>query len=241
MKDKRLEEQFKGYFEGVDIPELPNNIVADAKKSAKRRDTRLPRFAKIASIAASFVLVFAVAAVLIARTDFSVVQPEGGNQTGSAGAPPTASTYNNTALLDPVDKDAYDISADDDNYKSLKFLKTLAYKPNAEVETLQTYNFKDSGEIAHVKAEVTIISGVRYDATVYVEFAEETFDDVKDYSDGAKGTYRGLSYRLTRETAENGEPVNKLFVEKDGVKYYFNIQSSDENSYIKCLELLLKN
>lgn len=239
MKDKRLEEQFKGYFEGVDIPELPNNIVADAKKSAKKRDTRLPRFAKIASIAASFVLVFAVAAVLIARTDFTVVQPEGGNQTGSAGAPSTASTYTVSELRYDVE-DVYALSADDDNYKSLKFLKNLAYKSNADVKEFSTARFEDE-RTAHVKAEVTIISGARYDATVYVEFAEETFDDIKDYSEGAKGTYRGLSYRLTRETAENGEPVNKLYVEKDGAKYYFNVRSSDKNSYIRCLELLLQN
>ncbi|MDE7167555.1 MAG: hypothetical protein K2O28_01750 [Clostridia bacterium] len=240
MKDKRLEEQFKGYFEGVEIPELPNNIVADAKKSVKRRDIRLPRFAKIASIAASFVLVFAVAAVLIARADFTVVQPEGGNQSGSAGAPPTASTYTADALLDPIDKDVYALSTDDENYKSLKFLKTLAYKPNAEVTEMQTYSFKDSGEIAHVYAEVTLISGARYDATVYVEFTEETFDELKDYSSFKTGTYRGLSYRLETVYPEDEEPVNKLYVEKDGVKYYFNIQSSDENSYIKCLELLLQ-
>ena len=240
MKDKRLEEQFKGYFEGVEIPELPNNIVADAKKSVKKRDTRLPRFAKIASIAASFVLVFAVAAVLIARADFSVVSPEGGNQGGSSNAPSTASTYNDTALLDPIDKDVYSLSANDDNYKSLKFLKTLAYKPNAEVETLQTYNFKDGGDIAHAYAEVTIISGARYDAQIFVEYSEQTFEPLKDYSDGTADTYRGVSYRLTRETAENGEPLNKLYIERGGVKYYFNIQSSDENSYKKCIDLLLQ-
>ena len=239
MKDKRLEEQFKGYFDGVEIPELPNNIVADAKKSVKRRDTRLPRFAKIASIAASFVLVFAVAAVLIARTDFSAMQPDGGDQAGSSGVPSTASTYGDTALLDPIEKDAYTLSTDVD--KGLKFIKTLAYKPNADVKQLKTYCFTESGEIAHTYAEVTLIAGARYDADIYVEYAEQTYEPLKDYADGTAGTYHGIKYRLTKETAENGEPVNKLFAVQNGVKYYFYVQSSDENSYIKFLEILLQN
>lgn len=229
MKDKRLEEQFKGYFEGVEIPELPNNIVADAKKSVKRRESRLPRFAKIASIAASFVLVFAVAAVLIARADFSAVQPESGA--------PAASTYAVSELTYDAEN-AYNLSKVD---KSLKFIENLAYRPYADITEVQTYSFKDSEEIAHVKAEVTIISGARYDAEIYVEFTEKTFDSLTDYAKGNAGTYRGLNYRLTREVADNGEPVNKLLVEKDGVKYYFFVQSSDENSYLKCLELLLQN
>lgn len=237
MKDKRLEEQFKEYFNGVDIPELPNNIVADAKKSVKRRDTRLPRFAKIASIAASFVLVFAVAAVLIARTDFSVILPDGA-QGGSSGKPSTDSTYGDTALLEPKQIDAYSLASVDTN---LKFIENLAYSPGADVETVETSQFKN-GKTAFTYAKVTIISGARYDADIYVEYAEQTYEPLKTYANGKTGTYRGLKYRLTREISEEtGEPVNKLYVEKGGVKYYFNVQSSDENSYIKCLDLLLKN
>lgn len=236
MKDKRLEEQFRGYFEGVEIPELPNNIVADAKKSVKRRDTRLPRFAKIASIAASFVLVFAVAAVLIARADFSVVLPDGAHG-GSTGSSPSASTYGDNALLEPKQIDAYTLSSVDNN---LKFIENLAYRTNADVETVETSQFKD-GKTAFTYAKVTLISGARYDAEIYVEYAEQTYEPLKSYTEGASGNYRGLKYKLTKETAENGEPVNKLLVEKDGVKYYFYVQSSDENSYTKCLELLLQN
>ena len=231
MKDIRLEEQFKGYFEGVDIPELPNGIVADAKKSAKKRDTRLPRFAKIASIAASFVLVFAVAAVLIARTDFSAMLPD----EGASSPPPTVSTYDASSLRFD-DENAYTLSKVD---KNLKFIENLAYKPNAEVTTVVTSRFADE-ERAFTYAEATLISGARYDTQIFVEYSELTFEPLKSYADGKTGTYRGIKYRLTKEISEEtGEPVNKLFVERDGVKYYFNVQSSDENSYIKCLELLL--
>lgn len=237
MKDKRLEEQFKGYFEGVEIPELPNNIVADAKKSVKRRDGTLARFAKIASIAASFVLVFAVAAVLIARTDFSVVQPDGGNHGGASGAPPTASTYAVSELRFD-EENAYTLSKVD---KKLQFIENLAYKPNAEVKGAYTSHFANE-ERAFAYAEVTLISGVRYDAQIFVEYTEQTFEPLKDYADGTTGTYRGVSYRLNNEDiAENGEPVNKLYIERGGVKYYFTVQSSDKNSYMKCIDLLLQN
>ena len=236
MKDKRLEEQFKEYFNGGDIPELPNNIVADAKKSVKRRESSLPRFAKIASIAASFVLVFAVAAVLIARTDFSAMQPEAPNQSGSSSAPPTASTYAVSELRFD-EENAYTLSKVD---KNLKFIENLAYKPNADVRIAVTSHFGDE-QRAFAYAEVTLIAGARYDAQIFVEYAEATFEPLKEYADGTEGTYRGIKYRLTRETAENGEPVNKLLYVQNGVKYYFNVQSSDENSYIKCLDLLLKN
>lgn len=229
MKDERLEQQFKEYFDGVDVPELPNNIVADAKKSVKRRESRLPRFAKIASIAASFVLVFAVAAVVIARTDFSAFAPDapGASQIKTYGV----------ADVEHTERSAYELSSFD---KSLKFVENLAYLPQADVKTAVTYNFA-GGEKAFAYAEVTLISGARYDAEIYVEFAQDTFEPLKDYAGGTSGTYLGISYRLTKEIADNGEPVNKLLVERGGVKYYFNVQSSDENSYLKCIELLLQN
>ena len=243
MKDKRIEEQFKEYFEGVDLPELPNDIVADAKKSVKRRDTRLPRFAKFASIAASFVLVFAVAAVLIARSDFSAVQP--GDDSANSTPPPS-----NTAPSEPSAPSTYAVSElrfDEENAytlskvdKSLTFIENLAYTRNAEVCGVYTSHFADE-EIAFVYAEVTLVSGTRYDAQIFVEYSEQTFEPLKDYSGGAAGKYRGISYYITKGVAENGEPFNKLLAEKGGVKYYFNIQSSDENSYLKCLELLFQN
>ncbi|MDE7082384.1 MAG: hypothetical protein K2O89_01610 [Clostridia bacterium] len=231
MKDKRLEEKFEGYFEGVEIPALPNNIVADAKKSVQRRESKWPRFAKIASIAASFVLVFAVAAVLIARADFSAF-----DQSGAAGDGQTAKIYG-VSEVEYIDADAYTLSSVDG---SLKFIETLAYAGNADVRTAVTSHFAD-GETAFAYAQVTLIAGVRYDAEIIVEFTENTFEPLTAYADGAAGNYRGLSYRLTKEIAKNGEPVNKLLVEKGGIKFYFNVQSSDENSYIKCLELLLQN
>lgn len=236
MKDKRLEEQFKEYFEGVTPPELPNNIVADAKKSVKRRDSRLPRFAKIASIAASFVLVFAVAAVLIARADFSAIVPDHSEDSSSGGSADIR-TYAVSELVSPKEENAYALSSVD---SSLKFIETLAYMNNAEVTKVETVNFTD-GKMAFTRAEATYVASARYDMQIFVEFSDKTFEPLKEYSEGTAGNYRGITYYLTQEVAENGEPVNKLLAVKGGVKYYFTVQSSDENSHIKCLEMLLRN
>ena len=235
MKDKRLEEQFKEYFEGVTPPELPNNIVADAKKSVKRRDSRLPRFAKIASIAASFVLVFAVAAVLIARADFSAIIPDH-SEDNSSGGSAEIKTYS-VSELRYDEENVYDLSATN---KNLKFIETLAYMNNAEVSKVYTSHFADE-DTAHVYAEATYVASARYDMQIFVEFSDKTFEPLNEHSEGTAGNYRGISYYLTQEVAENGEPVNKLLAVKGGVKYYFTVQSSDENSYIKCLEMLLRN
>ena len=103
-----------------------------------------------------------------------------------------------------------------------------------------TSHFADD-KTAFAYAEVTYVSGARYDAKVFVEYTEQTFEPLKDYSAGTTGTYRGVAFRLTREFAENGEPVNKVYIERGGLKYYFTVQSSDENSYMKCIDMLLGN
>ena len=53
MKDKKLEELFNGYFDGIDTPDT--SITENAKKFVKKPSV-LPRFAKIATVAASAAL-----------------------------------------------------------------------------------------------------------------------------------------------------------------------------------------
>ena len=82
----------------------------------------------------------------------------------------------------------------------------------------------------------------RYDAEIFVEFTDvnSVYSPLKDYREGTVGKYRDVDYYLTRETSENGEPVNKLHFVYGGTKYYFRVASADENSYIKCLEMIIK-
>lgn len=230
MKDRKLEEEFNGYFEGMNIPD---NLTADAKKYVKKRSSfNAPKFAKIASVAASAVLVAAVSAVLISRADFPAFSnpdnsPSGGND--SENVPVYTASEIVYTKCDP-----YALSATD---PSLKVLKKLAYSQNAQVNGVYTSVFAD-GEKANVYADFYIVDGSRHETELIIEYASATFEPLKEYRDGKTDKYNGLTYSLTSETdEESGEPVNKLFVSINGVKYYFKITSSDKDSYLKYLKM----
>lgn len=222
MKDKKLEELFNGYFEGTDTPDI--SITEDAKKFVKKPSV-LPRFAKIASIAASAALCV-TAAVLITVYSLPVSAPP------AADAPDGGETYHDGELL-TESVSAYSLSKID---PSLKFIERLSFSPNANVAVSKA-EFTDGG-LAFVRAKAEFVTTIRYDAEVFVEFTDKTYSPLSGYGDGEAGYYRGMEYALTREVAENGEPINKLFVESGGVKYYFNVISSDPYAYIACLQLL---
>ena len=82
MKDNNLEKQFDEYFKGVNIAD---DITADAKKSVERKRKTMPKILKFASIAASIVLVFAVALTVILKTDFNKASSENNMASGGNG------------------------------------------------------------------------------------------------------------------------------------------------------------
>ena len=251
MKDDRLEKKFDEYFEGVNIP---NDIVADAKAEIKQKRQIMPKIMKFASIAASIVLVFAVAIAVMIRTDFNGILPDNGMASGgnSSSTPPdddkegdappsdapSFELYTDSDLVQSV-QNAYSISSLN---SSLKFIENFAYAYNANVETCNA-GYID-GNLALVTAEVSILSGLNRDeTTVFVEFTDERqiYYALADYYDGKIYNYRGAQYYLTATTAQNGEPEYKLHVSYNGVKYYFSVQSSDTKSYEKYLKLVTKN
>ncbi len=228
MKDEELEKAFHVYFEGINTPD---NLTQDAKKHVKKRSAFLPAFAKYMSIAASLILVCALGIVLFSRANiFKADKP--GNASDSPSAVLTYSDYQ----ISKSSLDAYTVSQVDD---SLKFIQTLAYSENAAVNSVEIATFDDN-KTAHVRADISFVSDARYDAEVYVEFAEYTYEPLTEYRLGESGYYRGINYSLIRATDEqSGELVTMLYAQKDGVKYYFNVTSSDYNSYKKCLQLIL--
>lgn len=233
MKDEELEKAFNGYFEGVNTPD---NLTQDAKKHVKKRSAFLPAFAKYVSIAASIILVCALGIVLFSRSN--IFKAENGGESDSQ---PALLTYSDEQIT-KSEIDAYALSQADDSPKfvqSLKFIQTLAYSQNAAVNALEIATFDDD-KTAHVRADISLVSGARYDAEVYVEFAEYTYEPLTEYRLGDAGYYRGINYSLIRATDEqSGELVTMLYAQKGGVKYYFNVLSSDRDSYIKCLQLIL--
>ncbi len=236
MKDERLEKEFGEYFEGVSAPD---NIIGDAKNLVRPRRKILPKFVKFASLAASFVLVFAVALTIVLKTDFSrdeTGQPPSGSTPGTL--PDDGFKYYTDAELSTISANAYSLSSLN---KSLQFIENFAIASNASVNSCETA-YTD-GKLTLAKATVSVLNGFSRDETeVFVEFTEKNliYGELADYYQGSKRTYRGAEYYLTQSVAENGEPNFKLNVLYMGVKYYFDVTSSDETAYQRYLDLIIK-
>lgn len=102
---------------------------------------------------------------------------------------------------------------------------------------------KYNGEVALVKADLTSINNLSRDETrIFVEFTEKNFvySELVNYRSGEKKTYRGVEYYITQKIGDNGEPQFKIYFYYNGVKYYFDIQSTDENVYLRYLQLVIK-
>ena len=249
MKDERLEKEFDEYFKGLNISD---DITADAKKSVEVKRRTMPKFLKFASIAASIVLVFAVSLAVIFNSDFNKASFDGNSSSNESNAPGGSAPdhedpscgdsgrfelYTDSDLVQS-DISAYTLSSLD---KSLKFIENFAVADNASVNTCKA-GYRD-GKLALVKAEVNISSGLsRDETTVYVEFTDSNtvYSELAEYYDGYTYYYYGAQYYLTRTTAENGEPEFKLHILHRGVKYYFNVHSSDFRAYEKYLDLIVK-
>lgn len=251
MKDDRLEKKFDEYFDGVNIP---NDIIADAKASVKPKRKLMPKIMKFVSIAASIVLVFAVAIAVIFRNGFNGVFPDdstasGGNSQGTpldpgsdgdtaTGDTPKFGLYTDSDLVQSY-QSAYYISSIN---SSLKFIEDFAYSYNASVASCKA-GYKD-GELALITAEVSVLNGLNRDeTTVFVEFTDKQliYYELDDYYDGRVYNYNGLKYYLTETKAQNGEPEYKLHISYRGVKYYFSIRSTDRTAYAKYLNIVIKN
>ncbi len=221
MKDDKLEKEFEEYFKGANTP---NGITADAKKYVKPKTAFLPKFVKLASVAASFALVFAVAVAIVLKRNVDSVPTE--PQVG----------YYTDADLDLQKTSAYAVY---DLHPSLAFIQNLAVSSNASVDGC-TAGYRD-GKLTLVKADVNLLANLcRDETTVYVEFTDETavYAELADYADGSKGSYGGINYYLTSGTAENGEPRYRLHAYYGGVKYYFDVRSTDRNAYEKYLRMI---
>ena len=253
MKDDRLEKEFEEYFKGVNIS---NDIIADAKQSVKPKRRILPKIMKFASVAASIVLVFAVAITVMTRVDLSAMFPDSGmtNSGNSSGSlPPNHDGDSDTKPDIPDESSRFELYTDSDlvqSYQnaytvsslnsSLKFIENLAYSYNSTVEACNA-GYKD-GKLALVTAEISILRGLNRDeTTVYVEFTDklQIYKELEDYYDGRVQTYRGIKYFLTSTRAENGEPEFKLHISYHGIKYYFSVHSSDISVCQKYLELVI--
>lgn len=242
MKDDRLEKKFDEYFDGVNIQ---RDIIADAKAVIKPKRKILPTIMKFASVAASIVLVFAVAIAVMFHNFNTAIPDNGMSNAGNApsnppddsseGDAPGFQLYTDSELVKSY-QSAYSISSLN---SSLMFIENIAYSYNSTVETCNA-GYRD-GKLALVTAEVSILSGFNRDeTTVYVEFTDGQliYSEVADYYNGKEYNYYGAKYHLTATKAKNGEPEYKLHILYNGVKYYFSVRSSDIKAHEKYLNLV---
>ena len=240
MKDDNLEKEFEEYFKGVNTPD---DITRDAKKFVKPKRNLMPKIVKFASVAASFLLVFAVTLTFIFKTDFNKTDnntPDNNNP----GQIPDISDPDEIGFkfyadgdLETRETNAYSVSSLN---KALRFIENFAIADNANVEKCQA-GYKD-GRLTLVKADINLLHGLSRDETsIFVEFTDEKliYKELAGYYDGNIYSYRNLNYYLTEETGENGEPEFKLHISYKGVKHYFNVRSSDKKAYEKYLDLVL--
>lgn len=139
MKDEELEKAFNGYFEGVNTPD---NLTQDAKKHVKNRSALLPNLAKYLSVAASFILVCAVGAVLFLRANLFRADKGGNN---ASDGPSALLTYSDEQIS-TESANAYTLSEVDDSpefIKPLKFIRTLALSENAAVNYVKIATLDD--------------------------------------------------------------------------------------------------
>lgn len=223
MKDKKLEEQFNGYFEGINPPE---NLAEDAKKYVKA-PSRLPRFAKFASIAASVVLVV-TAAILIILNPFAATLPDGEIQEPDTSDP--ALYYEKDISLSRVN--GYSLGTID---PALKFLESFAYASNADLRAERAVF--DGGETAFIRAEILQVAGARYETEIFVDFSGKIYEPLSAYTEGEQFYYGGVPYRLTRSEV-NGEPNGKVYFQKDGLNYFISVTSSDTSAHLKYLDII---
>lgn len=253
MKDDRLEKEFDEYFKGVSTT---NDVTADAKKFVKKRKV-MPKFVKFASIAASFVLVFAVALTVILKSDFISSSKKGavgdnasapGSSMGDSdasskpGSPdysdgdrdPSSGETEGFKYYTDADLEKRDASLDDTALpSSLNFIKNFVKSGGTVDNCIASYL---DGELTlfTAKLDMQIIDkGVyTHETDIFVEFNKNLiYDELADYYNGQINYDNGTKYYLKK----NGEE-SKLVILYGGVKYYFNIRSDDENAYAKYLQ-----
>lgn len=238
MKDDRLEKEFGEYFKGLTPPER----ITDAAKAAasEKKRAKTPSYVKFICVAASFVVCFLVAfSVLVTSLMGSFLKDSSESPSGStSGADASSGEDENNTVQSYTAYESVDAYHAAQLHPSLKIIETLAYASNAQVLSCTAYYLEE--QLAMVDAEVSLLNdGVRDDTQMVFEFSEEIYEPLADYHMGDVGYYSGAVYYLTEETAENGEPLFKLYVEYGGVKYYVRVQSSDEESYFKYLDMIV--
>ena len=166
--------------------------------------------------------------------------PSAGGPSGGAAGDSSAGgarfEYYTDGDLTITDEDPSSISSLN---SSLKIIEDLIIDYNADVEYCKA-GYSDD-KLALVKAKINMDDGLaREDATVFVEFTDEDliYEGLDDYYKGSARNYYGTPYYFTQTISQSGEYEFKLQISYKGVKYYFDVLTSDIKGYEKYLNLV---
>lgn len=237
MDDKKLQNEFDEYFEGVN---LPRNMTADAKAQVKPRKRDIRKwFLRLAPVAAAFI--FIVAASVAFMNKLSPFNEANGSDQPSAPSNTDkndASTRYSYYTIDELTGkriDPYSAS----NVKGLEFAKDLADAQNSNINLTAFY---ESGNLILAQAVISLLrNGYRHDAVLYVEYTDEycCFEELKDYIKGESLPYRGYEL-ICNQAYDEGESVYTVYTYADGVKYYLYVMTSEPYGYRLYFDILKK-
>ena len=268
MKDNRLENEFEEYFHGVNIPNDITADAKKSVKPKSTVLPKVVKFASIAAsivlvFAISLTVMFSAnskkSSGNMASGGSAPSSPDFGPSGGAGSEYPDYSDGDNER--DPSAPDDSDPSAGESSgsaslkiytdsditendetvsalsslHSSLKFIEDFAAADGTGVENCKSAYM--DGKLAFVKAQIAIPDANEQTA-VYVEFTDKNvvYSELADYYDGDIHYYENVRYYLSKGTGG----ACRLLILQGGIKYYFEILSSDENAYKEYLKLIIK-
>ncbi|MDE7380293.1 MAG: hypothetical protein K2N14_04490 [Clostridia bacterium] len=238
-KDNQLQDAFNEYFESS---KAPNQNVLNAAKNSMESPrtvsaaTPVWKRALVSAACAVSALLSGAGLYFFPSTMGGIIAGIDGGNKNQADTANKQISYYGAEGLEESQVDLYGDGAP----SGLNFVKKIDNTKNYSVNSLDAYSA--DGSLAYVKADMTaVLNGSRHDTIVYAEYTEKNSvcELFEEYYGGEKAYYRGY-YFLYFDTEDNGEPVKKLTVERDGVKYYLSVTSSDSFAYRAWLDLILK-
>lgn len=238
-KDFDLERGFDEYFEAGKAPDVS---VCDGAKNLiskpRRRVNASLRRALVAAACAAGVFLSGTGLYFFPTAVSNIADTISGNHQAGAPFPP----YPDSTQIEYYGADGLTESAlelySDDAPRGLDFVRRLDGAANFSVNSINGYS--SDGNLAFVKTELSaVVNAKRHDTVVYTEYTQRNSacELFGEYYDGQPSHYAGYAF-LCFDTEENGEPVKKLYLERDGVKYYLSVASSDEYAYRVWLDLI---
>lgn len=238
-KDEQIEQTFREYFAGGELPQVDLDAAkAELKAAARRRARRKRGIVSAILSACACLLVVALTVGLLPRSGFSA-SPQDPN---GAEAPGQSPGFNPSGEADPQIYSLSDVRMQPIDYSEFSSLggdavsafELFSSSRNATAEYSVYYKGDDAVLLC---ARVGLISGTyRVRARVYL-----------DLSEGKSAAQELLPYRSLKEEKGyrgeteylNGEYVTRAYAERKDREWYFDAVSQNEDGFALIAEILL--